>query len=290
MRDKTVQFLLLAVFVFSFAGMITVQAEQDHATKEVETQWWFKRDNPTREIEDLPQPEGGPEITERVNIPNPVSNIILQQRYPETVVLSGPATTNKIAITFDDGPDPRFTPQVLEVLQQYNVPATFFVMGSRAIAYPELTRRMVEEGHIVGNHTYWHPNLVKQGDLATLETEVMKTEDTLNDILGYRTKLFRAPYGFLYNELVEKLAELNYTVVAWSVDSLDWRELGATETAINVLSNMHPGAIILMHDGGDWDADRTSTIESLHQIIPQLQEQGFEFVTVPELLNIPYQK
>ena len=163
-------------------------------------------------------------------------------------------------------------------------------MGSRAEAYPDLVRRMQQEGHIVGNHTYWHPNLVEQADIATLEREVAQTEEALANILGYRTSLFRAPYGFLYNELVEKLAEMNYTVVGWNVDSLDWRELGADDTAANVLSNMEPGSIILMHDGGEWDADRTSTIESLHQIIPQLQAQGFEFVTVPDLLNIPYQK
>ncbi len=163
-------------------------------------------------------------------------------------------------------------------------------MGSRAIAFPEMVQRIVAGGHIVGNHTYWHPNLVKEGDLATLETEVRRTEDVLNDLVGYRTKLFRAPYGFLYGELVEKLAELDYSIVVWSVDSLDWQEEPPSVIANNVLSNVTPGAIILMHDGGDWDADRTNTIESLRQIIPTLQQQGYEFVTVPDLLNIPYRK
>jgi peptidoglycan/xylan/chitin deacetylase (PgdA/CDA1 family) len=269
-----------------------MKANATDDTRNVESQWWWNKDRDNsrqpEDLEDLPEPEGGPEYTERVR--QPVSNIILQQRYPETVVLRGAITDNRVALTFDDGPDPRFTPQVLDILKEYNVPATFFVMGARAEAYPDLVQRAAEEGHIIGNHTYWHPNLVEQGDVETLEREVSQTEDALANIIGYRTRLFRAPYGFLFNELVEKLAEMNYSIVGWDVDSLDWRELEAEDTAYNVLSNARPGAIILMHDGGDWESDRTSTVESLHQIIPTLQAQGIEFVTVPDLLNIPYQQ
>jgi peptidoglycan-N-acetylglucosamine deacetylase len=287
MKNLKVRWLLLIMLfavISQFFGLTNVYATE---TGEVEQQWWWKKDHPKED--DLPRLGGGAEKPER-NRQQPISNIILQQRYPETVVLQGPATEKRIAITFDDGPDPRFSEQVLDVLKEYNVPATFFVMGSRAIAYPEIVNRMVEEGHIIGNHTYFHPNLVKEADLATLEREVTRTEDTLNEIIGYRTKLFRAPYGFLYNELVEKLAELNYSIIVWSVDSLDWQEDPPAQIAANVLDSVEPGAIILMHDGGDWDADRTNTIESLRQILPSLKEQGYEFVTVPNLLNIPYQK
>lgn len=289
MINKFLKYLLILtlVVVTQFSGLTNVSATEK-TNGDVEQQWWWKKDHP-KEDEDLPRLGGGSENPER-NREQPISNIILQQRYPETVVLQGPATENKIALTFDDGPDPRFSEQVLDVLSEYNVPATFFVMGSRAIAYPEIVERMDAEGHIIGNHTYFHPNLVKEADLATLEREVTRTEDTLNEILGYRTKLFRAPYGFLYNELVEKLAQLDYSVIVWSVDSLDWQEDPPAEIAANVLTDVQPGAIILMHDGGDWDADRTNTIASLRQIIPALKEQGFDFVTVPDLLNIPYQK
>ncbi|MFD2043593.1 polysaccharide deacetylase family protein [Ornithinibacillus salinisoli] len=257
-------FLLLTAFLF--VGSMSVPAQQD----------------------EIPQPEGGPEFTERIRYP--VSNIILQQRYPDTIVLSGDQTENKIAVTFDDGPDPRFTPQILDVLAENNVPATFFLMGARAEAYPELVNRIMEEGHIVGNHTYWHPNLVEEDDIATLENEVTRTEDALAELIGYRTSLFRAPYGFLYNELVEKLDDLDYTVVGWTVDSLDWQEEPPEEITNNVVNNIHPGAIILMHDGAEWDSDRTNTIASLQQVITELAGQGYEFVTVPELLGIPYQK
>lgn len=285
MKKKSYLSLFLMVFLL-VSQLIGMGAS--HAT-DAEQQFWWKKDQQDNE-KDIPPLEGGEENLQRNQRQQPVSNIVLQQRYPETVVLQGPPTANRIALTFDDGPDPRFTEQVLDILRAENVPATFFVMGSRAIAYPEIVQRMVAEGHIIGNHTYFHPNLVKEGDLATLEREVMRTEDTLNDLIGYRTKLFRAPYGFLYNELVEKLAELNYSIIVWSVDSLDWQEDPPAEIAANVLNNVQPGAIILMHDGGDWDADRTNTIESLKQIIPTLKQQGYEFVTVPQLLNIPYQK
>ncbi|EKN67626.1 chitooligosaccharide deacetylase [Neobacillus bataviensis LMG 21833] len=235
-----------------------------------------------------PQLAGGSENKERIR--HPVSNIILQQRYPETVVLRGGQTENKVALTFDDGPDPRFTPKILDILKEHKIKATFFLMGARADAYPDLVKRIKAEGHIIGNHTYWHPNLVTQGDISTLQSEVTKTEIRLAELSGYRTKLFRAPYGFLYNELVEKLKEMNYSVIAWSVDSLDWHESPPEQISYNVLSNVHPGAIIIMHDGAAWDEDRTNTIKALRLIIPALKKQGVTFETVPELVKIPYKK
>ncbi|WP_078546555.1 polysaccharide deacetylase family protein [Litchfieldia alkalitelluris] len=247
---------------------------------------WSDIGQPTDE--ELPQPKGGSEAAERIR--NPVSNIVLQQRYPDTVILRGPVGKNQVALTFDDGPDPRFTPQLLDVLKKNNVKATFFLMGARAEAFPDLVKRIQAEGHIIGNHTYWHPNLVEQGDLATLEREVTQTERVLEELLGYRTKLFRAPYGFLYNELVEKLAQMNYSVIGWSVDSLDWQESAPEVITYTITSNIHPGAIILMHDGAEWDGDRTNTIKSVEQLIPVLKQQGLEFVTVPELVDLPYQK
>jgi peptidoglycan/xylan/chitin deacetylase (PgdA/CDA1 family) len=236
---------------------------------------------------DLPHLKGGAE-SERVRYP--VSNIVLQQRYPETIVLRGQQNEMSVALTFDDGPDPRYTPQILDLLEEYNVKATFFLMGARAKSYPDLAKRIKDEGHIIGNHTYWHPNLVEQADIGTLEREVTLTENTLADLIGFRTKLFRAPYGFLYDELVEKIAQMNYSVIGWSVDSLDWQEALPEQIAYNVLNNVHPGAIILMHDGAEWDGDRTNTIKSLRQIIPALKEQGMGFETIPELLTIPYMK
>ncbi|WP_096188938.1 polysaccharide deacetylase family protein [Evansella halocellulosilytica] len=285
-RNMIKFFTVVALIVcIQTIAMVNVYAHQE-AGNNAEFAWWWKKDkaNP----EGPPDFKGGPEDENRSLDPIPLTT--LQQMFPDTVFLHGPTTENQIALTFDDGPDPRFTPQILDVLNEYGVPATFFLMGARAEAYPDLARRVVDEGHIVGNHTYWHPDLVEQGEVAVLEREVSRTDDTLAAIINYRTTLFRPPYGFLFQELVERLAELEYSVIGWSVDSLDWQELTPDEIAQNVFNEIHPGAIVLMHDGADADGDQTETIEALHQIIPELQEQGYEFVTVPEILNIPYER
>ena len=280
--------VIVLLFCFQILDIVTVYANGP-APDNGDVEQQVKRDKPDKPKEDFPNLKGGPENPERV-LPQPVDMTILQEQYPDTFILRGPTDQKRIALTFDDGPDPRFTEDVLNILNQYNVSGTFFLMGSRAIAYPEIVERINNEGHVIGNHTYFHPNLVKEADIPTLEREVIRTENTLNDIIDYRTSLFRPPYGFLYNELVEKLAEMQYLIIGWSVDSLDWEEDPPEVIASNVLDNVHPGAIILMHDGADWDGNRTNTIAALRQIIPALQKQGYEFVTVPKLLNVPYAK
>ncbi|MDQ2086003.1 polysaccharide deacetylase family protein [Herbivorax sp. ANBcel31] len=239
--------------------------------------------NLTDEQIEMMKLEGGAEIEGRK--PNPISNNLLQQKYPNILVLRGSLNDKRVALTFDDGPDPRYTPQILDILKKYDAKATFFLVGARAAAHRGITERIVEEGHAVGNHTYWHPNLSKEG-VERLEWEVTDTENVLNEILGYKPSLFRPPYGALNEELVEKVGELGNSAIGWSVDSLDWMQLSPEQIKNNVLSNIHPGAIILMHDGGHWTMDLLGTVQSLHEIIPELQEDGVEFVTVPELIDI----
>ncbi|MBP1970521.1 peptidoglycan/xylan/chitin deacetylase (PgdA/CDA1 family) [Virgibacillus natechei] len=243
-------------------------------------------------VQDPPKLDGGPEKI--IREPNPVSNEKLADEYPDILVLRGSPDDDRVALTFDDGPDPRFTPDVLDKLEEHDVKATFFLMGERVEANPELATRIHEEGHAIGNHTYTHPNLPEADEaVERLQSEVQDTEDVINDIIGFRPKHFRSPYGALNEELVEPLGEMNYSVVGWDVDSLDWKELGVEEISDNVLSNTVPGSIILMHDGGDVDTeevDLSDTPRSLDEIIPQLQADGIEFVTVPELLGIPEEK
>ncbi|WP_340002612.1 polysaccharide deacetylase family protein [Oceanobacillus sp. FSL K6-0127] len=286
MKERIVKLILVLVFLLCFYLTNVLFANANGIPLENPSQQDNVKDNSE---EDFPDLRGGSENSERER-QVPVDLRILQQRYPDVFFLQGTSDQNQIALTFDDGPDPRFTNEILDVLNQYDVPATFFLLGSRAAAYPEIVTRIQNEGHVIGNHTYFHPNLVDEADIAMLEQEVIRTEDELYDIIGYRTHLFRPPYGFLYDELVEQLAKMNYSISGWSVDSLDWQEDPPEIIASNVLDNMHPGAIILMHDGAEQDGDRTNTIEALHQIIPTLQEQGYEFVTVSELLNIPFEK
>ncbi|KMK75208.1 polysaccharide deacetylase family protein [Alkalihalobacillus pseudalcaliphilus] len=284
MKKHTVIKLLIAFLILVTASTYWFTLQGEAQTSDVPASWWKK------DKDDFPELKGGPEKFERMKRQQPVDLNTLQQRYPDTFILRGPTNQNRIALTFDDGPDSRYTNQVLDILNEYNVPATFFLLGSRAVAYPEIVERINNEGHIIGNHTYFHPNLVDEGDLDTLEREVTRTEDAINNIVGYRTSLFRPPYGFLYNELVEKLADMQYRVIAWSLDSLDWQEEPSDVIANRVIDEIEPGAIILMHDGADWDGDRTFTIEALREIIPTLQAQGYEFVTVPDLVGIPYAK
>lgn len=289
MKDRIVKWLLVTGFVFCLpiTVIMSVYANEGHLADGARQ--WLKADLQVNAEQDLSDHIGVTKISVR-DSEQPVDLRILQQRYPEMFFLQGPTDQKRIALTFDDGPDPRFSNDVLDVLKQYNVPATFFVLGSKAVANPEIVKRMQNEGHVIGNHTYAHPNLVEEADLGTLEREVTRTEDALNEIIGYRTKLFRPPYGFLYNELVEKLGKMNYYVIAWDVDTLDWQEDPPEVIASRVVDNIHPGAIILMHDGAESSGDRTNTILSLQQIIPRLQEQGYEFVTVPDLLSIPFEK
>jgi peptidoglycan/xylan/chitin deacetylase (PgdA/CDA1 family) len=244
--------------------------------------WRYWRE-PLRQQVTQSQPEGGPESVGRE--PNLVANSVLQREYPGLVFLRGSPEVNKVALTFDDGPDIRFTPQVLDVLSQYQVNATFFMMGARAAEHADIAGRARAEGHAIGNHTYWHPNLTEES-LERVHWEVSATEDAMMEILGFRPRLFRSPYGALNREIVELLGEMGNTVILWDVDSLDWKQLGSEVIAENVLANTEPGSIILMHDGGDWTMDLSGTVNALHEIIPKLQQEGMEFVTIPELLNI----
>lgn len=246
---------------------------------------WYRNDAFRQMLQS--QPEGGSESIGRQ--PNLIANSILQREFPNIVVLRGPLDSNKVALTFDDGPDIRFTPQVLDVLDQYQAKATFFLMGARAAEHSQIVQRIYNEGHAIGNHTYWHPNLVEE-NLDRIRWEVTATEDAIEQILGFRTRLFRPPYGALNRDVVQLLGELGYSVILWDVDSLDWRQLGANVIADNVLANAESGSIILMHDGGDWTMDLSGTVNALHEIIPTLQGEGIDFVTIPQLLNIAQAK
>jgi len=243
---------------------------------------WRSFNVPYRDVPQS-QPEGGPESIGRE--PNLVANSVLQREFPNLVYLRGAPEGNEVALTFDDGPDIRYTPQVLNVLNEYQVKATFFQMGARAAEHTDIVRRTHAEGHAIGNHTYWHPNLTEES-LERVHWEVNAAGDALTQILGFRPRLFRPPYGALNREIVQLLGEMGNTEILWNVDSLDWKQLGTEVIAENVLANTTPGSIILMHDGGDWTMDLSGTVNALHVIIPRLLQEGMEFVTIPELLNV----
>ena len=147
----------------------------------------------------------------------------LRKKYPNTFKFQG-SHVKQIALTFDDVPDSRFTPKVLDQLKRQGIKATFFVVGHRAKKHPDLLRRIHAEGHIIGNHSYTHPQF-KRRSAKQFETEIKRTEKIIEDTIGYRPKLIRPPYGEI-NEAQLKWAQKNgYCIVNWNVDSLDWKGL-----------------------------------------------------------------
>ncbi|MGX1452791.1 peptidoglycan/xylan/chitin deacetylase (PgdA/CDA1 family) [Cytobacillus horneckiae] len=176
----------------------------------------------------------------------------------------------------------------MNILTTYNVPATFFVLGERVAMYPELVKRMNKEGHDIGSHSFTHVNFAV-ADMETFEAEMEQSEELIEKTIGYRPRFFRPPYGNITLDQVIKLEESNNLIIGWNVDTLDWTGNNAEEINNIVLSNDGPGSIILFHDGGHYTQDINSP-EALADLIPELQRQGYEFVTVSELLNIPKTK
>jgi len=187
-----------------------------------------------------------------------------------------------IALTIDDGPWPTTTLQMLDIFKANNVKATFFWVGNAIQANPEIAKRVVAEGHAVGNHT-WH-HLYKRMDKATAKKEIDRTSELIYQTTGVKTTLFRPPGGFLNNGLASYAKSQNYTVVMWSLTSADTDPRAKPQAFVNnVLKGAKPGAIVLMHDGG---GDRHRTVQALPQIITGLKQQGYRFVTIPELLQV----
>ncbi len=207
------------------------------------------------------------------------------QAKSQNVILYQANTDKKIiALTFDDGPDDKYTPQILNVLKKHNVKATFFLLGTRVHKYPNIAKQILQEGHAIGNHTYWHPELTKM-NVDSMLWEIEQNEKELQNILQIKTNLFRAPYGALTEVQIQKLHELGYRVVGWSIDTEDWRNLPASEIKQKILNQLHPGAIVLMHSAGHWTQDLSGTVEALDEIIPMLKKEGYLFVTIPEMFN-----
>lgn len=207
----------------------------------------------------------------------------LRKKYADTFKFRGPQGKN-IALTFDDVPDPRFTPRILEVLQAKHVHATFFIVGARAQKHPELVTAIKQGGHAIGNHSYNHPQFRKLS-MAAFQKQIKKTERTIFGITGIKPRLIRPPYGEINEEQVRWAKRNGYKIVNWDVDSLDWKGIGKEQVKQNVLSQTGPGSIILQHAGGGTGSDLTGTIEALPQIIDELRSRGYHFVTVPELIH-----
>jgi len=190
---------------------------------------------------------------------------------------------NLVALTFDDGPWPGQTEQVLAVLQERGVPATFFMLGMRAERAPDLARAVADAGHLIGNHTYWHVNLSTAGpDVALWEIE--GTNQVIANCTGLRPTWIRAPGGNLGGPARGYIAQVGMRHALWTVDPQDWNDAATPEqVAWGVISTVRPNAVIVMHDGG---GNQASTIAALPMIIDTLRAYGYEFVTLDELPEV----
>jgi peptidoglycan-N-acetylglucosamine deacetylase len=187
-----------------------------------------------------------------------------------------------IALTIDDGPWKNTTSQVLDILKENQIKVTFFWVGQELQQYPDLAKREVAEGHAIGNHT-WH-HWYRQMDQATAKSEIERTANLMYKITGVKTYLFRPPGGFLNNGLAVYAKSQKNAVIMWSLTSADTDPHAKPQAFVNnVLKGAKPGAIVLMHDGG---GNHERTVQALPQIISGLKQQGYRFVTVPELLEM----
>ena len=199
-----------------------------------------------------------------------------------TVYRSNPNAGMKLALTFDDGPHPTYTEKILDILAKYGVHATFFAVGENAALWPELIERELDEGHEVGNHTYTHANLSKLSYRRMCD-EVIFAENVLYEENEHRTCLLRPPGG-LYNKNLFKLtSRFDYTVILWSVDTRDWAHTPSADIVKKVMSTVKAGDVILFHD---YVSGKSTTVDALEKIIPELQSKGYEFVTVSELFGL----
>ncbi|WP_019243247.1 MULTISPECIES: polysaccharide deacetylase family protein [Bacillus] len=202
-------------------------------------------------------------------------------------------TTEKVvAITFDDGPHPIFTPQILDILAKYDAKATFFVAGNKVKRFPDVLKRQVREGHEIANHTYNHI-YSSRITAAKLTEELTQTDQLIQQLSGYKTTLYR-PVGGLYNDTIIDTAVKNgKTVVLWSwhQDPRDWKSPPASQITRHITKGIQPGNIILLHDwNGHEDSPVSQSVKAFDQIMKFLYDNDYRCVTVSELLQISQNK
>ncbi|MEH7506029.1 polysaccharide deacetylase family protein [Neobacillus drentensis] len=207
---------------------------------------------------------------------------------PSEVVRYGKPKRKEVVLTFDDGPDPTYTPQILDILDKNHIKGTFFIIGENAMQHPELVKRLYKEGHVIGNHTFTHPDVASITPFQT-RMELNATQRLFQEITGHSMTLFRPPYvagaePSTKSELVPILRaqDMGYTMVGESIDSDDWQKLSSEKIVKRVLNQLPEGNVILLHDSG---GDRSHTVKALPIIIKELKKRGYTFTTVADLIG-----
>ncbi|MEX2425457.1 MAG: polysaccharide deacetylase family protein [Thermomicrobiaceae bacterium] len=178
-----------------------------------------------------------------------------------------------VYLTFDDGPDPTWTPQVLDILNDFDAEATFFVLGQLAELRPGLIQRIGNEGHTIANHGYDHTSMAGMS-FSQFQWQVQATENAVRGAGGQIAPCLRPPYGAVDGNTWPFASMLGYEVVLWDVDPRDWARPGAGAIADRVVHNTGPGSVVLLHDGG---IDRSQTVQALRPILQRLSDQGYRF-------------
>lgn len=214
---------------------------------------------------------------------NPMA-IYTSTRTNPAIITSGSKDEKIIALSFDDGPHPKYTVEILDLLKEYDIKATFFVLGMHAESYPDIIKRQVSEGHEIGNHSYSHVDM-RKASLKVIQNEYNITQDIIYNISNVRPKVFRPPYGNYNSEVVDIVTSDDSAVVLWTFyqDSKDWSNPGVDKIVDITLSKIQNGDIILFHDYVY--KPESHTVKALETIIPKLISQGYEFVTISELIG-----
>lgn len=199
------------------------------------------------------------------------------------IIWEVPTEEKVVALTFDDGPHPKYTPQILDLLKQYDAKSTFFLVGNKVERFPELVQRELSEGHELANHTYNHTYFGRNIASSKFKKDIDRAEEIILASSGQTCHLFRPPGGFYNERLIHMAKEDGYTVVMWSwhQDTKDWSTPGVKSIVNKVLNNIRNGDIVLFHD---YIEGRTDTIAALKEILPELKARGYRLVTVSELM------
>lgn len=200
------------------------------------------------------------------------------------VIYKGSSSQKLAALTFDDGPDGKYTPMILDILKEKDVPATFFVMGQQVERFPKMLNRIEGEGHAIANHTWKHPDLRTKWS-SDVKDEITTTQKEIKKVVGKSSDLFRPPYGEVTKADVKLLNDLGLRNILWSVDTEDYNGPSADEIMETVRREMSPGGILLQHNFQSSSSTLDGTVEALPRIIDELREEGYEFVTVQTLLE-----
>lgn len=198
-----------------------------------------------------------------------------------------PRPSKKLALTYDDGPNDPYTLRLLEVLAKHDVKATFFMIGRYVYQKPEIARELVKAGHVVGNHTLTHPQLIFESP-TQIRAQLTSCERILSDTIGAHSNLFRPPFGGRRPAVMRIVREQGLDPIMWSVTGYDWKPTTADRIMHSVTRQLRGGDVILLHDGGheDMGADRTHTVEATDRIIARYKSEGYEFVTIPEMRRL----